>query len=200
MTILTASANEPRRQLETISVAVFCGAQPGGEPAMTAASRVGELLGRGEHRLVYGGGGSGLMGAVAWSAWEHGAEILGVIPGFLQDRERDIAAPPQTLRVTDSMSQRKAVMLAEADAFVALPGGYGTLDEILDVIALTYLDVHHRPLVLLQGDDEWAGLVGVLEELVARRYAMPLPTELFQVTDDPVKAVELVTKPLLAGR
>ncbi|MEV0644093.1 TIGR00730 family Rossman fold protein [Phytomonospora sp. NPDC050363] len=200
MTTLTASTHASPRRPTGTSVAVFCGARPGTPAAAAVARRVGELLGRGGHRLIYGGGGSGLMGELAWSAYEHGAGILGVLPGFLHEKERNIAAPPQTVRLTESMDERKAVMLAEADAFLALPGGYGTVDEILDVISLTYLEQHRKPMALVQVEGEWVGLAEVLDGLVRGGYADPLPGDLFQVMDDPVKAVELVTAPVATVR
>lgn len=183
MTTMTAPARSSPGRPPGTSVAVFCGARPGTPEAVAAAREIGELIGAGGHRLVYGGGGCGLMGELAWSASDNGAEILGVTPRFLFERERHVAAPPQTVHVTDSMAERKRVMLDEADAFIALAGGYGTLDEVLDVIGLTYLAVHRKPLVLLQADGEWDGLVDVLAALVGSGYADPLPSGLFAVTD-----------------
>ena len=194
MTTLTASTHASPRPPGGTSVAVFCGARPGTPAAARAAREIGELLGRGGHRLVYGGGGSGLMGELAWAACEHGADILGVIPEFLHERERSIAAPPQTVKITETMSERKAVMLDEADAFIALPGGYGTVDEILDVIALTYLYAHRKPLVLLQLDGEWDAFAGTLDGLVRDGYADPLPAGLFHITGDAAEALSIVER------
>ena len=120
-----------------LSVAVFCGARAGRTPrVMECAGEVGALLGARGHRLVYGAGGVGVMGAVARAAQRHGAPVTGVIPRFLRELERDDVAPEQELIVTDDMFERKQVMFARADAFLALPGGYGTLDEVIEAVSL----------------------------------------------------------------
>lgn len=198
MTTMTAPTRSSPGRPSGTSIAVFCGARSGSPEAVAAAREIGELIGAGGHRLVYGGGGCGLMGELAWSAWDGGAEILGVTPRFLHERERHVAAPPQTVRITDTMAERKRVMLDESDAFIALAGGYGTLDEVLDVIGLTYLAVHRKPLVLLQADGEWDGLVEVLESLVGSGYADPLPTGLFTVADTAEHAMKYALEPVPA--
>jgi uncharacterized protein (TIGR00730 family) len=157
---------------------------------------VGELLGRGGHRLVYGGGGSGLMGQVAWSAYEHGAAILGVIPRFLQEQERALEAPPQTVRTTETMCERKDLMIAAADAFLALPGGFGTVDEILDVISLSYLKVHDKPLVLLQTNREWEHFEALLKGIVGHGYADPLAEAASRTVDNARAAFDVLTTAL----
>ena len=181
----------PARQ-RNLSVGVFCGARTGPPEAVALARELGELLGRCGHRLVYGGGGSGLMGTVAWAAYEHGAEILGVIPQFLAERERSIAAPPQELRITDTMCERKDLIVAEADVFIALPGGYGTVDEVLDVLSLSYLQVHEKPLVLLQPGQEWKAFLDLLDTLVGCGYADPIGSRMLQVTDDAADALRML--------
>jgi uncharacterized protein (TIGR00730 family) len=177
-------------------VAVFCGARPGEPTTRQVAREVGELLARSSYRLVYGGGGAGLMGEVAWAAHHHGADILGVVPRFLYERERHVAAPPQTLRVTRTMCERKDLMLAEADAFIALPGGFGTADEVFDVISLSYLRVHHKPLVLIQRDGEWVRLVELLDGIVGQGYADPLGDSLLRVVDSAAAALDVIAAAL----
>jgi cytokinin riboside 5'-monophosphate phosphoribohydrolase len=174
------------------SVAVFCGARSATARAVSVTRELGHLVGEAGYRLVYGGGGRGLMGEVAWAAHRNGSPILGVVPDFLYKRERHIAAPPQEVRLTETLAERKGIMLAEADAFIALPGGYGTLDEILDVISAAYLGVHDRPLALLQPDGEWEALVALLNEVVRRGYASPVPPGLVSVVDTAAAALEAV--------
>jgi uncharacterized protein (TIGR00730 family) len=153
-------------------VCVFASARGGaGDPAGTAAAELGRLLGSGGYRLVYGGGGAGLMGVVAWSAFRAGAPVVGVMPRFLYEREQAGAAPPQTLRLTATLAERKAEMLRRSDAFVALPGGYGTLDEVFEVLCLAKLARHTKPLVLLDVEGAWAGLTAMLDEIHRRGFA-----------------------------
>lgn len=196
MTTVTVPSQAPARLPAARSVAVFCGARPGTPAAVRTAREVGELIGRDGHRLVYGGGGSGLMGELAWSAYRHGAPVLGVVPQFLFERERGIAAPPQAVEITGTMCERKDVMLASADAFIALPGGFGTVDEILDVIALTYLDAHRKPLVLVQPEGEWEEFLSLLAGIVRQGYADPLSTAALHVVDNAAAALAILADAL----
>jgi cytokinin riboside 5'-monophosphate phosphoribohydrolase len=181
----TCAARQP-------SVAVFCSAFSAPAGAVSVARELGRLVGKAGYRLVYGGGGRGLMGEVAWAAHRSSCPILGVTTELLYERERHIAAPPQELRVTVTLTERKSIMLAESDAFIALPGGYGTLDEILDVISMTCLGAHARPLVLVQPDGEWDRLVTLLNELVGRGYAAPIPAGLISVVHTAEAALQAV--------
>lgn len=130
-------------------VAVFCGSSLGNSPGFVMSAReVGTLLGRAGLGLVYGGACCGLMGAIADAALAAGAEVIGVLPRALRDRE--LAHPNLTdLRVVDSMHERKALMADLADGFVALPGGFGTLDEFCEVLTWAQLGIHTKPCGLL---------------------------------------------------
>jgi cytokinin riboside 5'-monophosphate phosphoribohydrolase len=166
------SSHSIERPARSLSVCVFAGARSGTDDrAAAAAEDLGGLLGKRGHQLVYGGGGSGLMGTVAWSAHHAGAEVVGIIPRFLYELERGIAAPPQTLQLTDTLAERKTEMLRQADAFVALPGGFGTMDEVLEVLSLACLAQHLKPLVLLDVGDAWRTLRAVLQDVCSRGYA-----------------------------
>ncbi|MEK0082714.1 TIGR00730 family Rossman fold protein [Benzoatithermus flavus] len=153
------------------SVGVFCGSRPGSNPVYAAAAEtLGTGLGRRSWRLVYGGGDVGLMGTVARSAMAAGATVLGVIPQRLLDREvgkRDITE----LHVTRNMFDRKEQLIDESDAFVALPGGLGTLDEILDAVTLRQLGYHDKPILLVDIDGFWRRVRVVLEHFVAEAFA-----------------------------
>ena len=164
------------------SVCVFC-SSAGGLPEVyrSAARDLGaELAARG-HRLVYGGGNVGLMGEVAHSVHEHGGTVVGVIPKGLVDRELAYHLADELL-VTGTMRERKAEMDARADAFVALPGGFGTLEELLEVLTLRQLRLHDRPIVL----------VNVAGYMVGQGFAPFGEGVLFQVAKTAAEAVDLV--------
>ncbi len=152
---------------------MFCGASPGNEPQYVAAARdVGAgLAGRGIG-LVYGGGRVGLMGAVADAALDAGGEVIGVIPRGLVDRE--LAHPGLSeLRVVDTLHERKAVMADLADAFIALPGGLGTLEELAEVVSWAQLELHTKPIGLLEVGDYWTLLLAWLDMAVAEGFVAP---------------------------
>jgi len=130
-------------------VCVYCGSRMGNDPAHEAAAReVGRLIGERGWQLVYGGGSTGLMGAVADAALAHGAPVSGVIPHRLVQRE--LGHPGLTeLHVVDSMHERKHLMAMQADAFIAIPGGIGTMEEIFEVWTWRQLGYHRKPLGLL---------------------------------------------------
>ncbi|MEY4617265.1 MAG: family protein YvdD [Pseudomonadota bacterium] len=131
------------------TVCVFCGAQSGNKSEyIEAAKEVGSLLAQRNCRLVYGGGHVGLMGFLADSCLQTGGEVIGVIPKALQDRE--MAHPRITdLRVVDSMHERKALMEQLSDLVIALPGGFGTMDELNEIITWRQLGFHRMPIYLL---------------------------------------------------
>ena len=131
------------------SLCVFCGSSPGNRPAYASlAVRTGELIARRGVTLVYGGGRVGLMGALADAALAAGGKVVGVIPQMLIDREVGHAGLTQ-LHVVRTMSERKLLMGDLADAFLALPGGIGTMDELFEAWTWTQLDLHRKPCALL---------------------------------------------------
>jgi uncharacterized protein (TIGR00730 family) len=146
------------------SICVFCGASTGHDPRyVAAAAATGERLARRGIRLVYGGGRLGLMGAVADAALAAGGQVVGVIPRGLVDRE--LAHPGLTeLRIVDTLHERKAVMADLADAFLALPGGLGTLEELAEVLSWAQLELHLKPIGLL----DVGGYFGALEAFLDR--------------------------------
>lgn len=154
-------------------ICVFCGASPGREARYVAAARdVGEGLARRGIGLVYGGGRVGLMGAVAEAALAAGGEVIGVIPKGLVDRE--LAHPGLSeLRVVGTLHERKAVMADLADAFVALPGGLGTLEELAEVVSWAQLELHAKPIGLLDVGDYWGLLLAWLDMAVAEGFVAP---------------------------
>ena len=149
------------------SICVFCGAATGHDPSFAAAAAVtGETLARRGIRVVYGGGRLGLMGAVADAALAAGGEVVGVIPRGLVDRE--LAHPALTeLHIVETLHERKAQMAELADGFLALPGGLGTLEELAEVLSWAQLDLHAKPIGLLDVGGYFAQLEAFLDGAVA---------------------------------
>jgi uncharacterized protein (TIGR00730 family) len=154
-------------------ICVFCGASPGIEARYVAAARdVGEGLAKRGIGVVYGGGRVGLMGAVAEAALIAGGEVIGVIPQGLVDRE--LAHPGLTeLRIVDTLHERKAVMADLSDAFIALPGGLGTLEELAEVVSWAQLELHSKPIGLFEVGDYWTLLLAWLDMAVAEGFVAP---------------------------
>ncbi len=130
-------------------ICVFCGASGGANPQYAAAAReLGTLLAEKRITLIYGGGRAGLMGTVADAALEQGGQVIGVITRLLQNRELQHTGVT-SLHVVETMHERKMMMANLADAFIALPGGLGTLDELFEILAWAQLGIHHKPVGLL---------------------------------------------------
>jgi uncharacterized protein (TIGR00730 family) len=148
-------------------VCVFCGSSPGRDPVFAAAARAcAEALRERGLGLVYGGGTVGMMGALADRMVELGGEVIGVIPEFLVDRE--VAHPRiADMRIVSSMHERKVLMAELADAFVALPGGWGTLEEFVEVLTWRQLGLHAKPLGVVSVDGYFDSLAAFQEHAVA---------------------------------
>ena len=166
-------------------VCVFCGSRTGSNPAYAeAARRFGVTLARRGIGLVYGGGSVGLMGAIADAALEAGGEVDGVIPKALQLRE--LAHGRLTrLHVVASMHERKAKMAELADAFVALPGGMGTLEELAEILTWAQLGIHARPCGLLDVEGYYGPLVSFFDHAVAEGFLRAEHRRLVLVAEDP---------------
>ncbi|MET9115255.1 TIGR00730 family Rossman fold protein [Streptomyces longwoodensis] len=177
----------------TLALGVFCGFSAGpSERYVRAATELGAGLAARGHRLVYGAGGAGLMGAVARGAAGGGAPILGVVPEFLRAREMGDHLPPQQIVLTKDLLERKRVMIDRADAFVALPGGYGTLDEVLEVVSMAALGLDVGPLVLLDVDDDWWPLLDHVERLGRRGFVRD--AGLLRLARTPEQALDMVAE------
>src|SRR5437764_13704653 len=166
------------------SVTVFCASSIGHDPAYAAAARAfGALLAREGIALVYGGGHVGLMGQLADAALEAGGHVTGVIPRALWDREIGHRALSD-LRVVETMHERKALMASLADAFVALPGGLGTLEEIFEVWTWGQLGIHAKPCGFLDVAGYYAPLLAFLDQAVERGLVRPEYPPVAIVADD----------------
>ncbi len=150
----------------------------GTDPAFTAAAgRFGQILAESGVRLIYGGGSVGLMGALAHAVLDHGGEVTGVIPEFLTERERPRRLP-QELIVTPDMHQRKRTMFERADGFVALPGGIGTLEEVVEQLTWAQLGRHRKPILIANINGYWDPLLSLIEHMRAVKFlASPLSVE-----------------------
>ena len=166
------------------SICVFCGAATGRDPSFAAAAAVtGETLARRGIRVVYGGGRLGLMGTVADAALAAGGEVVGVIPRGLVDRE--LAHPTLTeLRIVETLHERKAQMAELADGFLALPGGLGTLEELAEVLSWAQLDLHAKPIGLLDVGGYFAPLEAFLDRAVAEGFIAERHRRLLLSDDD----------------
>ncbi len=165
------------------SIAVFCGSRSGNDPAYAVAARaLGTGLADAGIRLVYGGGRYGMMGAMADAALASGGQVLGVIPDFLMRWE--VAHPGLTrLEITDSMHSRKRRMGEEADAFVTLPGGIGTLDETIEVLTWRQLRLHDKPIYICDVAGSAGYFVAAIDEMIARGFMGQEAQAWFQVVD-----------------
>ncbi len=143
---------------EIKNICVYCGSSDGRDPVFKeTADRFGQLLAENGIGLVYGGGSLGLMGAVARSVLRHGGHATGIIPEFLSERER-MLRDVQTLTVTRDMHERKRLMFEQSDAFVALPGGIGTLEETVEMLTWSQLGQHAKPVALANIGGYWEPL------------------------------------------
>jgi uncharacterized protein (TIGR00730 family) len=174
------------------SVCVFCSSSEMVSAAERAiAAELGTRLATRGWRLVYGGGNVGLMGEVARAALGAGGHVLGVIPHRLATREIALDEVTELVR-TETMRERKGIMDAESDAFIVLPGGIGTLEEVVEIITLKQLGYHGRPIVLLDVDGYWAPLREQLDRMVAHRFATPELLTLFDTVTTVSEALDLV--------
>jgi uncharacterized protein (TIGR00730 family) len=158
---------------EVKTVCVYCGSGPGTNPRfMEAATAFGKALAENGVGLVYGGGSIGLMGAVAKSTLEHGGIVTGIIPDFLTKREHALGGA-QELVVTHDMHERKRLMFERSDAFVALPGGIGTLEELVEQLTWQQLGRHAKPILIADIDGFWQPLLALLTHMRATQFIRP---------------------------
>ena len=155
------------------TVCVYCGSGPGNNPRFVeAAIAFGKSLAGNGIRLVYGGGSIGLMGAVATSVLDHGGTVTGIIPGFLTSRENALTRV-QEMIVTPDMHERKRLMFERSDAFVALPGGVGTLEELVEQLTWQQLGRHSKPVLLANIDGFWEPLFALIQHMRATEFIRP---------------------------
>ncbi|HWV96585.1 MAG TPA: TIGR00730 family Rossman fold protein [Xanthobacteraceae bacterium] len=155
------------------TVCVYCGSGPGTNPHFVeAAQAFGKALAENGVGLVYGGGSIGLMGAVANSTLDHGGRVTGIIPDFLTARENAMTRA-QEMIITHDMHERKRLMFERSDAFVALPGGIGTLEELVEQLTWQQLGRHSKPILLANIDGFWEPLLSLLSHMRSTAFIRP---------------------------
>ena len=179
------------------SVCVYCGHNAGEPIYQDAAKALGTILGKAEFELVYGGGKLGLMGMIADAVIEHGGRVVGFIPHHLDEFEGAHTGIHE-LHLVDSMHTRKLNMSERADAFVVLPGGFGTLDELFEIITWRQLGLHDKPIVVVNINHYWDKLAELLNHLVDSNYAAPedlLMLKFVTSVEDVIPALKAAKQP-----
>jgi uncharacterized protein (TIGR00730 family) len=172
------------------AICVFCGSSFGKDPIYRAtAEHMGTLIAAEGCDLVFGGGGIGLMGAVALAASKGGAHVLGVIPGFLRHLEPPLKISSDIV-TTDTMFERKARMFAACDGFAVLPGGLGTLDEMSEAITYAQLHLHAKPIVLVNVKRFFDPFLTLIDHIVAEGFAKASVSKLIRVVESPDQAIK----------
>ena len=175
------------------TVCVFCGSSRGNKPSYAAAAKeIGNLIAREGFSLVCGGGGLGLMGETARAVRDGGAEVIGILPDFLRHLEPPLARG-ESVRVVPDLFERKRQML-DADAFIVLPGGLGTMDEFYEVVTSAQLEVHRRPIVLLNVDGYYDPLIALMKHIVREGFAKPSSLDLYRVAATAKEAMAFLTQ------
>jgi uncharacterized protein (TIGR00730 family) len=172
------------------SICVFCGSSTGKNSTYTgAAARLGRLMAERNLTLVYGGGNIGLMGEIARSILDHQGRAVGVIPRFLVEKEL-VYLDLTELRVVESMHERKAAMAELADAFIAMPGGYGTLEETVEVLTWTQLGLHHKPVGLLNIGGYYEHLNRFFGHMVGEGFLLQEYKDMLLIEKDPADLLD----------
>jgi uncharacterized protein (TIGR00730 family) len=168
------SQSAPVSQPGTVrNICVYCGSGPGVNPAYAGtAQALGKSLAAAGIGLVYGGGSLGLMGEVAKSTLQHGGRVTGIIPAFLSNKEQMLKDADELI-VTDNMHERKMLMFERSDAFVALPGGIGTLEELVEQLTWSQLGRHTKPIIVANIDGFWAPFLALLRHMKSEAFIRP---------------------------
>lgn len=180
--------------ITTPLIAVYCGASAGNDEIFTKqAFLLGKTLAKAGFGVVYGGASIGMMGAVADGALSENGTVIGVIPQFLLDKE--IAHSRLTaLWITDTMHTRKTVMATYASGFVALAGGFGTLEELFEIATWRQLDHHHKPIVVMNSQEFYTPLLAQLDKAVSAGFLQPQFRQFIEVANDEQAVLELLSQ------
>lgn len=174
------------------SIAVYCASSNKLRPSFVeAAERLGELIAAEGMRLVYGDGGFGLMAAVARGALNNGGKVIGVIPQFMVDQGWNNPNSTQTI-ITQTMHERKATICDISDAMVALPGGIGTFEELLECLTWKQLGLHQNPVVILNTDGYYDHLLACIDLMIEEQMMRPIHKEMFVVVSQPEEVIPAI--------
>ena len=196
---MTAGDARSLTKPEGRSICLFCGSSDAADPAfLEAASALGTAMAVAGVRLVYGGGGIGLMGAAARAAHEAGGKVLGIMPAFLGSREVLFDAVETV--VTANMHDRKQIMFEQSDAFVVAPGGIGTLEEVVELISWRRLDLHAKPIVFLNPRNFWAPFFALIDHPIAENLTPAWTTDAWGVADRVEDVLPLVEQLMASSR
>jgi uncharacterized protein (TIGR00730 family) len=166
-------------------ICVYCSSSNALAPEyFEAANQMGRLIASHNDSLVYGGGNVGLMGAVARAVHSHNGKVIGMIPEHLADKEIAYHESDELI-ITKTMRERKALMEARADVFVSLPGGFGTLEELLEILTLRHLKYHTKPIILVNTKGFYDRLIGVFDQLIEEKFAKDHHRLAYHVTPTP---------------
>ncbi len=172
------------------SICVFCGAASGRDARFRAGAEIiGRRIAEAGYRLVFGGGNAGLMGALCDAALAAGGEVVGVIPGFLVEREHAHRGVSRLITV-DSMHSRKEKMFELSDAFIVLPGGVGTLDETLEIITWKQLGMHDKPIIIVNDGGYWSAFDALIAHMETEGFVGADVRRLYQVVDNVDQVLE----------
>jgi uncharacterized protein (TIGR00730 family) len=184
--------------MRTRTICVFCGSSMGHEEAYGAAARrLGQLIAERKYALVFGGGSLGLMGQVARAARDGGAPVIGILPEFLRNLEPPLKSA-QELIITPDLYQRKDRMMTMASAFVILPGGLGTLDEFFEVLTAAQLEVHDKPIILVNVNGFFEPLKVLLDHHVRCGFARSEIHALYRMVSEPDEAMRVIEQASVA--
>ncbi len=179
------------------SVTVYCGSSNDVDPAyLDLARRLGQAIAARGWRLVYGGGNVGLMGQVATSAHEAGGEVLGIMPSFLRSIEGTLETVEH--RIVETMHERKQQLFDEAEAFIVLPGGIGTLEEAVETLSWAKLSLHRKPMAFLAENGYWSPFFHLIDHVINDGFAPESFRDLIAETETPKDALDAIAERFVA--
>ncbi len=177
---------------KTETICVFCGSSEDLDDTFyQTASELGNLIGQNNYNLIHGAGIIGLMGHLMFSAAKSGSEVIGVVPERL-NKQNIVNDKMQKLVITGDMKDRKAYMRENSDAFIALPGGFGTMEELLEVITLKQLQYHRKPIVIINTNNFYAALLRQFETIFSNSFANNSYSSLYFVANSPIEAIDYI--------
>lgn len=177
--------------MEYKNICVFCSARDVPQKYRALAAECGRIMGGNNMTLVYGGAKGGLMGEVSKSAHTHGAKVIGVFPDFMRGLE-DLNEYLDTTILVDTLAERKTVMIEKSDAFLILPGGFGTLDEFFEVATMKILGEIDAPIIVINYDGFWSSLITLCQEIADRGFMRDIPSKIYQVVDNLTEAFDIL--------